>query len=66
MQTSKTMSPEARAARAAYQRKWRREHPDKMREYLNNTWERKYREMVEDGLISEDGTIREDNGDERE
>lgn len=56
MNEVKSMSPEARAARAAYMRKYRKEHPEQVKKYINNTWERRFREMVEAGLLNEDGT----------
>lgn len=35
------MTPEARAARAAYMREWRKKNPGKQREYVERSWERK-------------------------
>lgn len=35
------LTREARAARAAYMREWRRKHPEKQREYTARKWERK-------------------------
>lgn len=34
------MSDAAKKARAEYQRKWRKDHPDKAKEYANRHWER--------------------------
>ena len=36
-----TMTPEAKAARAAYMREWRRKNPEKQREYEAKKWENK-------------------------
>ena len=41
-----TMSKEARAARAAYLREWRRKHPEKQREYTARKWERKAQQIA--------------------
>jgi len=38
---SKELTPEAKAARAAYLREWRRRHPGKQTEYTRRSWERK-------------------------
>lgn len=35
------MTEAAKEARRAYQRKWNRENPDKLREYKERYWERK-------------------------
>ena len=35
------MSAEARAGRAEYYRRWRKEHPEKTREYVSRYWERR-------------------------
>ena len=35
----------ARAARAAYQREWRRKNPEKHKGYVENYWAKKAREM---------------------
>ncbi len=35
------LTKEARAARAAYMREWRRKHPEKQREYDAARWERR-------------------------
>ena len=42
-----TMSKEARAARAAYLREWRRKHPGKESEYTARKWERKAQQIAE-------------------
>ena len=34
------LSPEARAARNAYRRRWARQNPDKIREYAKRHWEK--------------------------
>ncbi len=41
-----TMSKEARAARAAYLREWRRKHPEKQSEYTARKWERKAQQIA--------------------
>lgn len=38
---TKTLSEEARQARNAYGREYRRKHPEKVREYNRNYWEKK-------------------------
>lgn len=38
--SAETMTKEARAARAAYMREWRKKNPDKQREYTARKWER--------------------------
>lgn len=35
------MTDEAKAARREYMRQWAREHPEKLKEYKQNYWERK-------------------------
>lgn len=42
------LSPEARKARNAYARKWRQNHPEKVREYARKQWERKAAEIKHD------------------
>ena len=37
----------ARIAKREYQRRWRKEHPGKYREYLKKYWAKKYREQQE-------------------
>lgn len=39
-------SPEQRAARRDYMRKWHKEHPGKNREYQDNYWNRKGEELA--------------------
>lgn len=39
------ISEKAREARNAYQRKWNREHPDKVREHQRRYWEKKAAEL---------------------
>lgn len=41
MKTMKELSPEALELRREYFREYRRQHPDKMREYERRRWERK-------------------------
>lgn len=41
------MSKEARAARAAYLREWRKKHPEKQGEYTARKWERKAQQIKE-------------------
>lgn len=40
MQNKKELSPEARAARAAYQREWRRKNPEKYKAAVDRHWEK--------------------------
>lgn len=47
----KNEKPEQRQKRLEYHRKWRAEHPDKMREYQERFFEKKAREY---GLIAEE------------
>ena len=42
------LTPEARAARAAYMREWRKKNKDKEREYEARKWERKARQIREE------------------
>jgi DNA-binding NarL/FixJ family response regulator len=35
------LSKEARKLRSEYQRKWKQEHPDKVKQYFINYWEKK-------------------------
>ena len=42
------LTPEARAARAAYRREWRKKNKDKEREYEARKWERKARQIREE------------------
>jgi len=39
------LSPEARAAKCAYQKAWARRNPEKIQQYMTNYWERKAAEM---------------------
>lgn len=39
------LSPEARAAKAAYQKAWAAKNPDKVRRYVESYWERKAAEL---------------------
>lgn len=39
------MTPEARAAKAAYMRDWRRKNADKVKEYDARKWERKAQKL---------------------
>jgi DNA-binding NarL/FixJ family response regulator len=39
------LSPEARAAKNAYQKAWAKRNPDKVRRSIENYWERKAAEM---------------------
>lgn len=39
------LSPEAKAAKAAYQNEWRKRNPEKAKRYIENYWERKAAEM---------------------
>lgn len=40
-------SERARAAKAAYDRAWRRKNPDKVKMYRERYWEKKAQEMAE-------------------
>ena len=42
------LTPEGRAARAAYMREWRKKNKDKEREYEARKWERKARQIREE------------------
>ena len=44
----KQLTPEGRAARAAYMREWRKKNKDKEREYEARKWERKARQIREE------------------
>ena len=39
------LSPEAKAAKAAYQNEWRKRNPEKAKRYIEIYWERKAAEM---------------------
>lgn len=45
---SNKLSEEAKEARRAYLRKWRRENPEKVKEQRRRHWERKAQEMREE------------------
>ena len=55
------MTAEAKAARAAYMREWRRQHPDKQREYTARFWERKGQHIREATERTVQNGIREEN-----
>lgn len=38
--SNQKLSPEAAEAKRAYNREWRRTHPDKVMEYQNRYWEK--------------------------
>lgn len=38
------MNEQAKKAQREYQRRWRQEHPDKVRQYAERYWERKAQE----------------------
>ena len=42
---SDKMSDVAKMAKAAYQREWNKKHPEALKRYRNNYWERKAAEM---------------------
>ena len=55
------LSDKAREARNAYQRQYRRKHPEKLMQYNNNYWERKadpvgakVRQLRDEGLSQRD------------
>ena len=50
----KKLSPEARAARAAYMREWRKKNPEKSQEYKARQWEKKAQQIREQ-RASQDG-----------
>lgn len=60
MDDKKQLTPEARAARAAYLREWRKRHPGKQAEYTRRSWERKAEQIREqtqqDGPDQKGGT----------
>jgi len=45
MSNGKTMSDEAKKARAEYQRKWNKAHPEAAKKYRLTYWERKAAEL---------------------
>ena len=47
MDSVKQLDEQARAARAAYFREWRKKNPDKVRESNRRYWERKAQKMAE-------------------
>lgn len=49
-----TLTKEARAARAAYLREWRRKHPEKQSEYTARKWERKAQQIKENEATESD------------
>lgn len=53
---SNAMSDAAREARNAYARQWRKDHPEKAKEYARRHWEKKARETASDA------TERDENG----
>lgn len=46
--SEKELSQEAKEARRAYLRKWRRENPEKVKEQKRRYWERKAQEIQEE------------------
>lgn len=48
MQKTKNLSPEAIAARRAYQKKWRDAHPELVRERNRRYWERRAARIKEE------------------
>lgn len=42
-----TLSKEAKEARKAYRKKWREEHPEKVREYEARYWEKRAKQALE-------------------
>lgn len=42
-----TLSKEAKEAQKAYRKKWREEHPEKVREYEARYWEKRARQAIE-------------------
>ena len=46
--SEKELSQEAKEARRAYLRKWRRENPEKVKEQKRRYWERKAQEIHEE------------------
>ena len=43
------LSPEAREARRQYLKEWRKRNPEKVKQHTRDYWERKAREMKENG-----------------
>ena len=58
------MNAEARAARAAYQRKWARSNPDKVRAAQQRYWERRAAREAEQRGGQDQRTNTEGNSDE--
>ena len=54
-----SMTDEAKAARAKYQREWYKKNPDKRREYMAKYWERKAQTIREKGAKND---ITDDQG----
>lgn len=42
-----TLSKEAKEAQKAYRKKWREEHPEKVREYEARYWEKRAKQAIE-------------------
>ena len=55
------MSDQGKKARAAYYRKWRAEHPEKNREYVNRYWDKRSRQQNTEKAPS--GETDTENGD---
>jgi len=54
--TKMTLSPEAKAARAAYQKRWAQRNPEKVRQYMANYWERKGQQNQESAGVTDNVT----------
>ena len=52
------MTPEARSACNAYMREWRKNHPEKNREYKEKYWERRAQQLQDEA--SKRGNSREE------
>lgn len=50
----KEMTPEARAQRNAYQRKWYREHKEQAQQYQRDHWERLAKRAAQEKEVAQD------------
>lgn len=51
LENDMAMTPEARAARAAYKREWRRRNPDKVRAQAERYWQRRAERQRAEGEV---------------
>lgn len=55
METKRELTKQGRNARTEYLRKWRREHPDKCRAYIDRYWSKRgAKETEEKGSVTND------------